>query len=159
MDAPLFTTYLRKCDGSCSNGGLITFGGLDKEHCGRVEGWVAVNPNTVHWRFHTQGIQLGSYQSNEPMDAISDTGTSFIVGPQSVVNKLADAIGATEISGLYVLPCDKKFTLTLTIGGRKYPIPSNQLLLKEAGFCVLALSGSDDYSFLILGNPFVRSIF
>lgn len=156
MDAPLFTSYFRKCDGSCSNGGLITLGGLDTQHCGRIQGWVSVDPKAVHWRFRVEGLSVGAYQNNNPIDAITDTGTSFIIGPQKIVDKLANAVGATETSGLYTLPCDKKFTITLKIGGKKYPISSNQLILKEVGFCILALSGSDDYDFIILGNPFVR---
>lgn len=86
MDAPIFTTYMRKCDASCENGGLITLGGFDAQHCGRVQGWAPVDPDTVHWRFRMQGIGAGNYQNNKPIDAITDTGPFYIC--LSLVNQL-----------------------------------------------------------------------
>lgn len=77
MDNPIFTTFMRKCDGSCDDGGLITLGGIDKIHCGKIQGWVPVDPHTVHWRFKMQSIGVGGYQSDEPIDAITDTGKSI----------------------------------------------------------------------------------
>lgn len=45
MDQPIFTTYLSKCQTAhCSNGGLITFGDIDKQNCGDVEAWANVIP-------------------------------------------------------------------------------------------------------------------
>jgi hypothetical protein len=82
------------------------------------------------------------------------------VGPSGIVDQLARSIGAEQTGGIYILPCNKRFTLTLGIAGNNYPIPSKQLLLKEdeSGLCVLALAGGDEFDFFILGNPFIRSV-
>jgi hypothetical protein len=80
MDAPVFTTYMRKCDGSCRDGGLITLGGLDVNHCGQVVGWIPIARDSVHWRFKMDRVQTSSFVSKDPIDAITDTGTSFIIG-------------------------------------------------------------------------------
>ncbi|CAD5233644.1 unnamed protein product [Bursaphelenchus xylophilus] len=39
MDKPIFTVYLKKCGGNCEDGGDITFGDYDKEHCCNVMGY------------------------------------------------------------------------------------------------------------------------
>ncbi|KAI6192139.1 Eukaryotic aspartyl protease [Aphelenchoides bicaudatus] len=159
MDRPIFTSYMRKCDGSCENGGLITLGGLDKEHCRAIQGWVNVDPNAVHWRFQLQGIGVNGYQNDEIVDAITDTDMSLhlLLVRKELLTKSHFLLEPLQASGLYILPCNKKFTVTLRINGLKYPISANQLLLKESDFCILAMSGTDDFGDLfILGNPFVR---
>lgn len=78
------------------------------------------------------------------------------MGPTHIINGIAESLGAVDVFGVYSLPCNSTFTVTLHIGDREYPIPARQLLLKENKECILAMYGSDDFGFFILGNPFVR---
>ncbi|KAI6240649.1 Peptidase A1 domain-containing protein [Aphelenchoides fujianensis] len=164
MDAPIFTAWFRKCNGDCANGGLISLGSQDLRHCVPVRRshWVPVERGAVHWTFTMDGIAATGYQHAEKTQAITDTGTSFIVGPSAVVDALANAIGATAAGGGFFVPCTKNFALVLTIRGYRYPIAAEQLVLRDpglesSGLCVLAMSGSDDFDFWILGAPFIRT--
>uniref|UniRef100_A0A1I7RJM7 Peptidase A1 domain-containing protein n=1 Tax=Bursaphelenchus xylophilus TaxID=6326 RepID=A0A1I7RJM7_BURXY len=58
MDKPIFTVYLKKCGGICEDGGVITFGDYDKEHCCNVKGYVDIIPNEVHWKFKLDGARI-----------------------------------------------------------------------------------------------------
>uniref|UniRef100_A0A1I7SHT2 Peptidase A1 domain-containing protein n=1 Tax=Bursaphelenchus xylophilus TaxID=6326 RepID=A0A1I7SHT2_BURXY len=57
MDKPIFTAYLKKCDGDCDDGGVITFGDYDKERCCNVKGYVDIIPNSIHWKFKLDGAR------------------------------------------------------------------------------------------------------
>uniref|UniRef100_A0A1I7SK90 Peptidase A1 domain-containing protein n=2 Tax=Bursaphelenchus xylophilus TaxID=6326 RepID=A0A1I7SK90_BURXY len=58
MDKPIFTAYLKKCDGDCDDGGVITFGDYDKERCCNVKGYVDIIPNSIHWKFKLDGARI-----------------------------------------------------------------------------------------------------
>ncbi|CAD5233650.1 unnamed protein product [Bursaphelenchus xylophilus] len=57
MDKPIFTVYKKKCNGNCEDGGVITFGDYDKEHCCNVKGYVDIIPNAVDWKFKLDGAR------------------------------------------------------------------------------------------------------
>ncbi|KAI6204895.1 Aspartic protease [Aphelenchoides besseyi] len=151
MDKPIFTTWMRKCDGSCQRGGY------DPKHCGRVRRWVSVDKNQIHWSFNIDEVSAGNYRHREKMKVITDSGTSFIIGPNKLVEAMAKAINAEMVAGAYIVSCNQDFQVTLTIGHQRFSIDASQMVLKENGLCILALSGSDDFDFWILGSPFVRS--
>ncbi|KAI6230331.1 Eukaryotic aspartyl protease [Aphelenchoides fujianensis] len=162
MDAPIFTAWFRKCNGDCANGGLISLGSQDLRHCVPVRRshWVPVERGAVHWTFTMDGIAATDYRHAEKTRAITDTGTSFIVGPSAVVDALAKR-DRRDGGGRRLLR-SVKFVLVLTIRGYRYPIAAEQLILRDpglesSGLCVLAMSGSDDFDFWILGAPFIRT--
>ncbi|CAD5234009.1 unnamed protein product [Bursaphelenchus xylophilus] len=157
LDKPIFTTYMKKCNGSCDDGGLITFGDEDKKHCGEVRGYVDVKKNASHWKFKMDGFQIGKLYKFKVQEAITDTGTSVIVVPEKLMEPIANAINATPYGETYMVPCSKKFQLGLKLGGKTYFIDSHQLLLNGGGggFCQLAIAPGN-FGFWILGDPFIR---
>ncbi|KAI6173025.1 Aspartic protease [Aphelenchoides besseyi] len=144
MDKPIFTTWMRKCDGSCQHGGLITFGGYDHKHCGRVRQWASVDKSQIHWSFNIDEVSAGNYRHHEKMKAITDTGTSFIIGPNKLVEAMAKAINAEMVAGAYIVSCNQDFQIALKIGHQRFSIEASQMLLKDNGLCILALSGSKE---------------
>ncbi|KAI6231923.1 hypothetical protein M3Y95_00432700 [Aphelenchoides besseyi] len=159
LDAPIFTSYMKKCPGSgtCENGGLITFGGIDKQHCGRIEGYVNVDKGVPYWQFTVSQFQMGSMRTSGSFKAITDSGTSLIIAPASIVRQLARRVGAEAVQGGYVVDCNANVAVTLLINGRKYTIPSEQMLLNAGGnYCQLALGDGDD-NLWILGDAFTRA--
>jgi hypothetical protein len=92
----------------------------------------------------------------------SDTGTSLIVGPKSPLNELVNATNATYNSqyGLYSVDCNVKFTWSIWISGKEFPIDSTNMIWEvEPSKCVLAYEmwnpGPSSPNF-ILGDPFIR---
>ncbi|KAI6224326.1 hypothetical protein M3Y99_01409400 [Aphelenchoides fujianensis] len=161
MDKPIFTAYLRKCGGSgtCSQGGTITFGSEDTTHCEEVQNWVRVDSGVPHWRFAIQSFSVGGFRKSGRIKVISDTGTSDIIVPTGIANRIARKLGARSRGGDHYLSCGKKFSTKLKINGHVYSIPSTQLLQPTGGGrCRLAISGgAEGLGVWILGDPLLRS--
>lgn len=77
-------------------GGVFTYGDYDKENCGAEIATVKLTSAT-YWQFKMDAIAAGSYSSKKGWDVISDTGTSFIGGPSSIVQGVATALGGEVI--------------------------------------------------------------
>ena len=75
-------------------GGIFTYGAIDTTNCGPV---IAYQPlsSATYYQFVASGFKLGSYSVTKNYQVISDTGTSFIGGPQSVLDGSAKSLGAT----------------------------------------------------------------
>ncbi|VDN22938.1 unnamed protein product [Gongylonema pulchrum] len=76
--------------GAC--GGQFTYGGFDSEHCGDIMGYTTLS-SAAYWQFSLRQIGTTGYACSFSAEAISDTGSSFIGGPPSVVEALAVALG------------------------------------------------------------------
>ncbi|CAI5452489.1 unnamed protein product [Caenorhabditis angaria] len=163
LDQPLFTVWLEH-RGMLNNvgGGVFTYGAVDTTNCGSVIGYQPLSSAT-YYQFKVAGFALGSYSSNSAVDVISDTGTSFLGGPQTVVDGLATAAGATYDSSyeLYFIDCDATpGSLDITIGSTKYSIqPVNYIVKVDENLCVFGAFAFDFGGYgpsWILGDPFIR---
>lgn len=90
-------------------GGVFTYGGLDTANCGPVIAYYKLS-NALYFQYEFDYVQIGpgsgiTWESciddynqygdpNCPWTAISDTGTSFIGGPQSSTDNIAAEVGA-----------------------------------------------------------------
>ncbi|KAI6212648.1 Aspartic protease 6 [Aphelenchoides besseyi] len=155
IDAPVFTIYLRKCPDSedCEKFGTITIGSHDTEMCGKIEGHVKVVPDFTSFK-------LGPASISKPFKTITDSGAPGIYVPKDTYKQLMEAIKATRtIWGGYVVRCTAYVAISLSINGREYVVPGNQLLVNlHTGICALRLNpfDSSDGSW-ILGSPFMRT--
>uniref|UniRef100_A0A914EDA5 Peptidase A1 domain-containing protein n=1 Tax=Acrobeloides nanus TaxID=290746 RepID=A0A914EDA5_9BILA len=160
----IFTIYLQK-RGYYDNvtGGSITYGDLDKTHCGPVIAYYPLT-STNFFQFKLDSINLGGYIDKSSWQAISDTGSSDIYGPKHIVQRLAKEAGLrySNSTDRYYVDCDADLpTLNFVIGGITYGIPSEQLIIDvENGQCRWAVSSNSDGSTSsnewILGDPFIR---
>ncbi|PIC24406.1 hypothetical protein B9Z55_017758 [Caenorhabditis nigoni] len=163
LDQPLFTVFLEH-RGALNNvgGGVFTYGAIDNTNCGPVVGYQPLSSAT-YYQFKAAGFKLGSYSSTKAAEVISDTGTSFLGGPTSVVDGLAKAAGAKYVAleGIYTIDCNAPpGTLDITIGSNVYSIqPVNYIVSIGNGKCVFAAFRFDSGGFgpaWILGDPFIR---
>jgi hypothetical protein len=163
LDQPLFTVYLQE-KGNVDNvrGGVYTYGGLDSAHCSSDVTYVPLSSAT-YFQFRMDAIGIGSYSSKQGWDVISDTGTSFIGGPQDVVDAMANAVGATydDFYGTYFIDCNANVGQTqITIGGQQYAIDAKQVLVDAGnGQCEFAFFPFNSGGFgpsWILGDPWIR---
>jgi hypothetical protein len=164
LDQPIFTVWLTK-DGPVEGvrGGIFTYGGLDTTNCGSI---IAYQPlsSATYWQFRIARVSAGAYTSNAAAEVISDTGTSFIGGPQSVVDGIAGAVGATYDSnnGVYFIDCNAQpADVVFTIGTNQYNIPYKHNIVDAGnGQCYFAFFPFNNFGFgpaWILGDPFIRT--
>jgi hypothetical protein len=157
---PFFTVWLTmvKPTPMGEKGGQFTFGDYDHEHCA-VEGqWVKLSSATW-WEFNMDSITVDG-KKFPGGSAISDTGTSFLIGPSSTIDGIAEKYGATNQGGLWKIDCDAQLEdLVLTINGTDYAIRSKNMIVDFGAptGCALAMQGA----FLgepqwILGDTFIR---
>lgn len=100
----IFTGIFRFSEGDVegANGGLLTLGDYDKEHCSADCDWVDLTSAT-YYQFNVQNVQVGKSSTNDVVRrgrrsvgssaAISDTGTSLIAGPTSTINSICTQLG------------------------------------------------------------------
>jgi len=163
LDNPYFTVYLQeKGDADNVPGGVFTYGGMDTTDCGSLIAWQPLSSAT-YFQFKIASIGVGSYSSNKGWDVISDTGTSFIGGPQAITDALAKQVGATydDFYQAYFIDCNASPPpLTIGIGSNTYSITEKQLKVDAGnGQCYWAVFPFDFGGFgpsWILGDPFIR---
>ncbi|KAE9548554.1 hypothetical protein FO519_008236 [Halicephalobus sp. NKZ332] len=168
LDQQLFTVWLdRKVKISMGgNAGLITYGALDAKNCDASPAYTKLSSLT-YWQFPIDSYTVGSYSNAKSAQVISDTGTSWLGGPDSDINGLISATNAQYdfINGIYTVPCTATGLpdIVFTISGKKYPIPQVEYVLDLElgdGNCVLAAFSMDGAGFgpaWILGDTFIRT--
>lgn len=169
FDKPIFTVWMdrKKKASQGGYGGVITYGDFDKEHCEGQPVYVALSSET-YWQFPINGFKIGDYDEKTKQEAISDTGTSWIGGPSTYINKIASEAGAVYdyTHEHYTVSCsemDSDKTLTFHIDGHDYEIPSYEYILDLGlgnGKCVMTLftmNNAGHSPAWILGDTFIRT--
>jgi hypothetical protein len=163
FDQPLFTVWLKRDGGGATgqNGGQITYGGLDSDHCESQVTYIPLSSESW-WEFNIEGTGTNGKKDSKKYSAISDTGTSLLAGPDAPLQKLVKATGATfnQRYGLYSVDCKKQFTWSIWASGQEFSIDAVNIIWEiEPKSCVLGYDtfdggfGSPDF---ILGDPFIR---
>lgn len=166
LDKPLFSVFLDTegdgTSGAKRKGGVFTYGDIDTINCGPVIDYVSVTFDS-YWLFPIHGVQQGSYSVTKKQYVISDTGTSLIIGPTSVVNEILHHVDAEydKEQDAYLINCDAKYDpVTFIINDRPYTLSSAVLTL-DVGIgenkCLFGIYPYDlGFPQWILGDPFIR---
>ncbi|CAB3398830.1 unnamed protein product [Caenorhabditis bovis] len=168
LDQPLFTVWLdRKLKISeGGSGGQITYGDIDKQNCDAAINYVKLSAKT-YWQFPLDSFSIGDFSESKVAQVISDTGTSWIGAPNSVVSGVVKATGAKFDweNELYTVDCSTTSSqpdLVFVIGGVKYNVPAVEYILDlelGGGKCALTFFGMGGGGFgpsWILGDTFIR---
>jgi hypothetical protein len=164
LDQPYFTVWLEEKGLAATgiNGGVYTYGAYDTTHCGSIIDTVTLNADT-YYQFSVSNFAMGPYTTSGQWDVISDTGTSFIGGPQGITDALAQQAGATYDSdyGVYFIDCNASFQpFVVTINNKQYSVESKNLIVNEGNDqCVFTFFPQDfgpGMPTWILGDPFIR---
>jgi hypothetical protein len=160
VDQNLFTVWLKADGGGAEgqNGGQITYGGFDTDHCDPAITYFSLASETW-WEFRISDVAVNNKKKAGKYTAISDTGTSLIVAPTKVVTDLVNAIGATfDFNyGLYTVDCSTKFTWSVYLNDDGHTIDEKTMLLKFDDVCILGFEGADEGEpDFILGDVFIR---
>ncbi|WFD34273.1 saccharopepsin [Malassezia cuniculi] len=164
LDKAVFAFYLGDSD---SNGGEVTFGGVNPEH---YKGRITYAPvrRRGYWEVALDKIAFGEEELElKHTGAAIDTGTSLIAMPTDVAEILNKEIGAQRSwSGQYTLDCDKVKDLpplTFYFDGKPYAINGTDYVLNLQGTCVSAFMGMDMPApvgpLWIIGDVFLRRFY
>ncbi|VDM80412.1 unnamed protein product, partial [Strongylus vulgaris] len=169
LDQPLFTVWMdRKLTiSNGGNAGLITYGAIDTKNCQSQVNYVPLSAET-YWQFPIQGFTIGSFSETKKDQVISDTGTSWIGAPATVITGVVKQTGAKydATNELYTVACSTMKTqpdLVFTINGVKYNVPSVEYVLDLGlgnGKCALTFFSMSAGGFgpaWILGDTWIRT--
>jgi len=117
------------------------------------------------WQVNMDGVEANGTMILTNVDAIIDTGTTFIVGTPSDVSKLYNALGGKPASfaqGYYTLPCDSFPNISLTFNCQSFEIAASALesgLRDDSSNCVSNLIALEGPPFWIIGDVFLRGVY
>ena len=162
VDSGVFSFYLPS--NSESEGELI-IGSVDKSKFTGELFWQPLSEDhgETYWKIDLDNMIINGKRVSDAPSAILDTGTSLLVGPYYEVEAIADSLGAEAVEGAFLIDCSNKDSMPeidFVIGGKKFSIPSNYLVLGDRGLCILGIQGMHGESslgpFWILGDVFLR---
>lgn len=166
LDEPRFAFYLGDADKS-EDGGVATFGGIDKSHYTGKITWLPVR-RKAYWEVKFNGIGLGDeYAELENTGAAIDTGTSLIALPSGIAEILNSEIGAKKgFSGQYSIECatrDNLPDLTFNFDGYNFTLSPYEYTLEVSGSCISAFTPLDFPApigpLAIIGDSFLRKYY
>ncbi|KAG1767037.1 acid protease [Suillus placidus] len=165
VEAPFFSVHLTRGKAS---GSKITLGGYDMSKAVGPLTWVSVISKT-YWTVHFDGAVVeGNYVSGN-VDAVIDTGSSFIYVSQTLAysiyaNILGAGPAANYSSGFFSFPCDSNPTISFSLGGHDFGLSIQDFKLGQDGYgsenCIGGIIGLDDAfmeGIVIIGNEFMKS--
>jgi hypothetical protein len=177
LNNPWFTVWMTMTHAENETGGLITMGDYDKKHCDANVDWVPLSSAT-YYQVKLDGVKVAAKDGQEELvlvspeenmgaQAISDTGTSLIAGPQRDIDQLCQKLGGQldESQGIYMVPCESSKTLppvVFTLSGKEFSVSAKNYVLqlsKEDPRCFLGFQGFPSGGFgpsWILGDCWIR---
>lgn len=133
----------------------ISFGSIDASKTSGEVNYIPVYPTTGQFNGTFDKVFVnGALLEIEPNYVIYDSGTANLVAPKDDAEKIYAAISpdikAIGDTGMYGIPCDRikslPATVTFTIGGQNYTIPSQELsvgqLSDKPGVCQTLINAS-----------------
>nr|NP_001076066.1 pregnancy-associated glycoprotein 10 precursor [Ovis aries]ABD51772.1 pregnancy-associated glycoprotein 10 [Ovis aries] len=160
----VFAFYL-STDGQ--EGSVVMFGGVDHRYYKGELNWVPL-VKAGDWIVHMDSISMRRkvIACSAGCEAVVDTGTSAIEGPERLVKNIQKLIGARQRRSQYYVSCSVINTLPsiiFTINGINYPVPGRDYILKDSrGHCYTAFKEnrvSPSRETWILGDVFLRRYF
>ncbi|GAA5917642.1 hypothetical protein JCM5296_004228 [Sporobolomyces johnsonii] len=151
------------------NDGEITFGGVDAS---KFNGSLTEIPNVNQqgfWEGAVDDVAVDGQSLNlSGRTAILDTGTTLLIAPAPDAEAIHAAIPGAQSDGQggFTLPCTTNATLSLTFGGKAFPLQSSDLTFLPVttnlkGDCVSSISsgtigGANEW---LVGAVFLKNVY
>ncbi|CAJ0588282.1 unnamed protein product [Cylicocyclus nassatus] len=165
LDQPYFVVYMRHLGPHAdNNGGQLTVGGLDTEHCSSDFDMIPLTSRT-YWQFKMSSVSAGSYSSapSAGWQAISSTGSTFIGGPKAILDNIAKQVNAVWLDSLgsYFVECSGNDPdVVFGINGKSYTVTQiNYKISSGVGLCMFGFFPTTAGGFSpswTLGPPLIR---
>ncbi|XP_025262546.1 lysosomal aspartic protease-like, partial [Camponotus floridanus] len=169
VEQPIFSFYLSR-DSSAEKSELI-LGGSDPNH---YEGNFTYVPVTQkgYWQFTMDSVSISGYQITENTQAIADTGTSLLVGPDNHIALMNELIEADENGFVNCDSVDEMPAISFVLSGVPHYLFPHDYILRDVEYdqqiCYSGFqsSGSDSSESSeasgpawILGDVFLRPFY
>lgn len=188
-DAGLINTnaYSIWLDDLASSTGSILFGGIDSDKYTGTLQTLPVQRDAGQYRAFVvtlSGLNLNengqssSFSTELPVPAILDTGTTLTYLPVSLVSDIYDSLDIqySRREGIGYTSCDRAnddATLDFTFSSVTISVPMSELIINpneaddgsgnpyesEESFCLFGITATEDDSFAVLGDTFLRSAY
>lgn len=134
---------------------------MDTNNCEEILGYANVSKKEYLWKFEVRGFRANDKHIDGPRTVLSDTGNSFLRGPNNAIQNLAKALGAREFGrDKWLIKCDVNTTISLELDGFTLDIPIKELI-QEIGWgknCRLRIiSGGRSMDYWNIGSGLMRS--
>ncbi|KAG1865394.1 aspartic peptidase domain-containing protein [Suillus subluteus] len=152
-----------------SSGSELRIGGVNSA---LYEGEFTYTPVTKKgfWQLTGDAIGINGKEIVTGFSAIVDTGTTVILGNFTYVSQLYADINATEVDkGVYALPCNAMPDVTITLGGKSFPLSAENFNMgptdSSGKMCFGGIVGYDLGDITsgqfqwILGDVFLRNVY
>ncbi|XP_036434265.1 pepsin-3-like [Colossoma macropomum] len=156
----VFSVYLSSDE---EEGSVVIFGEIDSSYYTGDIYWIPLSSETYYQITMDSVIINGkTVACSGGCQAIIDTGTSVIVGPNSDINSINSVVGATtDEYGDAIVSCSSIKSMpsvTFTLNDYTFTIPASSYVSESSDTCITGFSGSYD-SLWILGDVFIRNYY
>lgn len=146
VDGNSFSFYLTKVAGQ--DGSALVLGGVNPKYAAGEFKYYPLKMKN-YWAVAMDDVIFNgtSYKVNPNLLGIIDTGTSVIVGPQAVVDKMTAGFGPGKQKQVDCDTLDTLPTLTFKFGGDSYVLTAADYILKvdegKKSVCIVGILGLD----------------
>ncbi|XP_029361757.1 pepsin A-like [Echeneis naucrates] len=157
----LFSVYLSS---NGQQGSEVVFGGIDSSHYTGQITWIPLTSAT-YWQIQMDSVIINgqTVACSGGCQAIIDTGTSLIVGPNSDINNINSWVGAsTNQYGDATVNCQNVGSMpdvTFTLNGNAFTIPASAYVTQSSYGCNTGFGQGGYQQLWILGDVFIREYY
>ncbi|RUS31440.1 rhizopuspepsin 6 precursor [Jimgerdemannia flammicorona] len=156
---PTFGVWLGKK--SHGGGGEYVFGGYNRAKVGGTLTTVAVDNSQGWYAINIKNVSSKGKTLTGSFSGVLDTGTTFLLFPQKVADKIAARFKAKDNGdGTYTINCNasKLADIQLSIAGAKFKVPAADLIYdtNTDGTCIAGF-GYANFPFAVLGDVFLKN--
>ncbi|XP_059180981.1 pepsin A-like [Centropristis striata] len=161
VDQDLFSVYL---SANSQQGSVVTFGGIDSSQYSGSISWIPLS-RELYWQITVDSVTVNGQvvACYGGCQAIVDTGTSLIVGPQSSISNINQQVGATySQNGDYTVNCNnigQMPDVTFNINGQQFTLPGSAYVRQSQYYGCRSGFGAGGDSLWILGDVFIRQYY
>jgi len=172
LDSGVVTFWMKATHTEGTVGAQMTVGGMDPVHCSAQCDYVTLSSAT-YFQLAIQGIAVASstvgqadhviFSDAAGKQAISDTGTSLLIGPTNEMNAINKKLGGKydEDNQIWIIGCSASpANVVVTINNKQYPITAKNYIVPTGdGRCMLGFYGADfgaEGLQYILGDVWIR---
>uniref|UniRef100_A0A3Q2WG04 Pepsin A-like n=1 Tax=Haplochromis burtoni TaxID=8153 RepID=A0A3Q2WG04_HAPBU len=156
----LFSVYLSSNN---QRGSAVTFGGVDTNHYSGSITWIPLSKE-LYCQITVDSVS-GNGQAvacNDGCQAIVDTGTSMIVGPQSDIDNINAWLGASSQNGEYIVNCSnigQMPDVTFNINGNQFTLPASAYVYQVQYSSCITGFGATGGNMWTLGDVFLKQYY
>ncbi|KAL1020841.1 hypothetical protein UPYG_G00005400 [Umbra pygmaea] len=156
----LFSVYL---SGNSAEGSVVSFGEIETNYFNGQITWIPLTSET-YWQIQMDSVTINGnvVACSGGCQAIIDTGTSQIVGPDSDISNINNWVGATtDQYGQADVNCNNLPNMpeiTFTLNGNAFTIPATAYTSQDYG-CHTGFGNGGSSQLWILGDVFIRQFY